>query len=748
MIDVPMRNLVITPDPEIEPLPDRRPTPTTCNLAALTAASNAPSNDSALSETDEQLKLTRRFPALSFDNLLWLEQAPGDPDHWFAMEKSGKIYRFPNYDDVEQSELRLVVDMSAIVESDPNEMGMLSFAFHPNWGQTGASGENAFYVSYNAERDLNDESKPFGGSVTLQNGSTNKLGDNETRISLIVLPNPDDQAFDPLVDPSNITERIILEYNQPYDNHNGGLIRFGLDNMLYIASGDGGSGSSIANNNDGNAGVNPQPEIYAVGLRNPWRFSIDIDGRLFAGDVGQSALEEISIIEENGNYGWKIKEGTQCFESNLGCTCSDCVAPIVEYGRGEGQSVTGGYVYRGTNIPAYVGQYIFGDYASGQLWRASPQADGSWQSTLLLNTGLLIASFATNLSGELFVLNHSDGSIHELSVNPGEPTLPGDISPPVLLSNHPCVADMIPEFKLAPGGLPYAINHAFWSDGAGKSRHLFLPINTRITVDVEGDFEFPNGTILVKTFFKGSKKIETRFLVQQNNQWHGHSYLWSADQTEATLVTDGGATIAADGKPWFFPTTNQCSNCHTSAAKGVLGLELKQLAKIDVLTNTGSIDQLTHWMALDLFDDASSNAPIPYSSIPSAMPALPKRPNSTELDANTTTYQPGNDDIAAYLHVNCSSCHRPNSTVPTTFDLRYDTPWINKGICEAEVSGTKLGLTNPQILSPGDPGNSMIFHRANRRDSDAMPPQAGINVDPTVYIGIQRWIASLANCPN
>ena len=234
----------------------------------------------------------------------------------------------------------------------------------------------------------------------------------------------------------NFLERILLTVAQPYPNHNGGMVEFGPDGFLYIALGDGGSACDPGNRGQNKNELlgkllridvdhgspyaipsdNPfaagggRPEIFAYGLRNPWRFSFDRQtGELWAADVGQHLWEEIDIVKRGGNYGWRVMEGAHCFLPREGCVRGDLIQPVSEYGHDKGRcSITGGYVYRGSRLPALRGAYVYGDYCSGEIFAL---VEGKQQ--LLLKTNLAIASFGQDHDGELFVVDHG-GSIHRL----------------------------------------------------------------------------------------------------------------------------------------------------------------------------------------------------------------------------------------------------------------------------------------------------------------------------------------------
>ena len=239
-------------------------------------------------------------------------------------------------------------------------------------------------------------------------------------------------------------ELIILEVAQPFPNHNGGAVRFGPDGMLYLGLGDGGAANDPYGHGQnaqtllgaiiridvrdastqypyrvpadnpllGVAGV--RPEIYAWGMRNPWRMAFDPEtSALWYADVGQNRVEEVGIIAPGGNHGWNVFEGTECFGRDDDCAALDHIPPLAEYGHDLGCSVTGGVVYRGAELPWLQGAYLFADYCSGRVW-ALEQIDGAWQMRELAQLDALIASFGVDAEGEVYLLTF-DGSILRLS---------------------------------------------------------------------------------------------------------------------------------------------------------------------------------------------------------------------------------------------------------------------------------------------------------------------------------------------
>ncbi len=223
--------------------------------------------------------------------------------------------------------------------------------------------------------------------------------------------------------------RRLLYLKQPFANHNGGMLALGPDGRLYLGTGDGGGrGDPLGNAQNPKSllgkllrfdlkRARPGPEVWALGLRNPWRFSFDRQtGDLYVADVGQDAWEEVNFVPtgqgRGWNFGWNVMEGRHCYRPAAGCKRQGLVLPVLEYGHDEGCSVTGGYVYRGRAIPALFGRYLFGDYCSGRVWVGERKA-GHWRRRLLLDTDARIAAFGEDADGELYLVDHR-GTVFKL----------------------------------------------------------------------------------------------------------------------------------------------------------------------------------------------------------------------------------------------------------------------------------------------------------------------------------------------
>lgn len=350
------------------------------------------------------------FPELIFTQPVALENAGDSSNRLFVVEQAGTIRVFDGGAGSTAAST-LFLDISSKVMAG-GEQGLLGLAFHPNY-----TANRFFYVNYTA------------------------VPDGATVIARFTASTSDPNTADPA------SETEILRVTQPFANHNGGQLAFGPDGFLYIGLGDGG-GAGDPLGNAQNRGVllgkilridvdnpsagrsygipadNPfagnsqgfREEIYAYGFRNPWRFSFDTTGGgLWAGDVGQNRREEIDLVARGGNYGWPTLEGNECFQPPSGCDRTGLALPVVDYGRSEGITVTGGYVYRGAALPVLAGRYIYGDFGSGRIWSLPADNPSAAGRALLIDSGLTISSFGTDEQHELYIVDYDGGKIYRLT---------------------------------------------------------------------------------------------------------------------------------------------------------------------------------------------------------------------------------------------------------------------------------------------------------------------------------------------
>ncbi len=672
------------------------------------------------------------FNHLTFSLPIELRQAPGDSSRWFLAQKGGKVRVFAN--DENTTQVSDFVDITARVNSGPNEAGLLGMAFHPNF-----SSNHFFFLSYTA----------YSGSSPVNLRST------VSRFSL-KMDGSGDAATESKIFPPNDNSPNVLD--QPYENHNGGNIVFGPDGDLYYGLGDGGSGGDPENRaqnlslffgkilrvdvdhapNGKRYGIpsdNPlasnggAPELFAWGLRNPWRFSFDrATSQLWVGDVGQNLYEEVDVVGRGGNYGWRQREGMHCYNPGTGCQTAGMIEPIVEYphSNGASRSVTGGYVYRGSAIPSLIGRYVYADEVNGDLYAIAYDAMGQASQTLLTNmSGVNASSFAEGSDGELYVLNYGSGKI--LKIVPAGVPLPDTF--PKVLSATGCV-DPNDARRPSAGLMPYDVNAPLWSDGADKQRWLALPDGATIHFGADGDWDLPLGSVVMKQFSIASTLVETRlFMRHSDGNWAGYSYEWNDAGTDATLLPAGKTKLVA-GQSWTYPSRSDCLTCHTAAAGRTLGLETGQLNRNFAYPSTARLsNQLTTLDHIGVFD-----APIGDAQKQIAYPTY---------DGNEAIDQ----RARAYLHGNCSYCHRPNSTGQGPADYRFSTSLSATMACNALPQETNLGVNGARLILPGDHEKSLVSLRMHALDVNRMPPLASTVVDAQGAKLVDAFIDSLTACP-
>jgi uncharacterized repeat protein (TIGR03806 family) len=663
------------------------------------------------------------FPLLpNIANATNLLQPPDDDSYWYVTGQSGRVMRFQN--NVTANELTEILNIEDRVDSSGGETGLLGMAFHPHFATN-----RYVYFNYIGRNTNNNMETRVARFEVAHNGIINRD-----------------------------SEIILLRFNQPYSNHNGGQIAFGNDGYLYISSGDGGSGGDpqqhgqntnnllgkmlridVDNTSSGSNYAIPAdnpfavtggaPEIWAYGLRNPWRFGFDREtNELWVGDVGQSAWEEVNIVVRGGNYGWGDMEGDFCYSGRSNCSTANKIKPVLTISHNTGVcSVIGGYVYRGAQYPAAYGKYFFTDYCVNTMQSITQQNDGSIRVENHGAAPVNIVSFAQDNQGELYALAQSGAGSQIVKMQAvGGVLEPGTMA--TRLSETGCVNATNPQLP-ATAMIPYSVASPLWSDTAEKERYLSLPNNTKIDLTNEGDFLFPVGSVLMKHFKLNDRFIETRLFARSELGWQGFSYEWEDDQTDAFLLNDGKETWT-EGAQWQYPSPGQCLTCHTQAANFSLGLETVQLNNAMLYSASGinahQLDTLAH---INLFSTA-----ITPSQKAQSLFALD--------DSNATLVQ----RARSYLHSNCSNCHSLNGPTPVNLDLRYSTALEATQTCNAQPTAGDLGIGNARIIAPGEPERSVLLARMKVRDVNQMPPLASHLVDEEAVDVISAWIDGLNGC--
>ncbi len=487
----------------------------------------------------------------------------------------------------------------------------------------------------------------------------------------------------------------------------------------------------------------PCPETIAMGLRNPFRMSFDdvgspndnLGGHLWIGDVGQDVYEEVSHFAPRAaiqagrptNFGWPYREAVRVNDRSINRTScqrleelglvdeTTFVPPTYYYDQssGGGTSVAAGVVYRGAELgPVYAGRFLFADVISGNVWFMPDPYAASEVDVTGMQQGVRFTfpyGFAEDQNQEVIALVGPPAERRLVSAAVGPPL-------PTLLSQTGCVNPTDPS-QPASGLIPYSIDVPLWSDGASKERYVAVPDGEQITVGPDGDLELPIGSVAVKIFRDGSGRLlETRYMYHHDEQgWAGYTYVWRDDESEADLATGEEMHPSVD---WLVPSRGQCLECHTIAAGGSLGLELRQLAGNHLYPSTGRVaDQIETWNHIGLFADTVDRA----------------------------AWAPLSDDPArGYLHSNCSNCHRPGAA-PSNMDLRASTALADMAVCD--VLPTRTEEPNLRLLAPGEPGRSLLSLRPRSTTSDRMPPIGTRIVDEASMDMIDAWINGLSACP-
>jgi uncharacterized repeat protein (TIGR03806 family) len=451
-----------------------------------------------------------------------------------------------------------------------------------------------------------------------------------------------------------------------------------------------------------------------------------------------------------------VNEGAHPFRPERKKGPTEILKPVAEHHHTESRSITGGYIYHGKKHEKLKGAYIYGDFDTGRVWalRYDKKAERVTEHKELAKTNLRIVAWAQDHDGEVYALNFIDGSIYQLALVPPKakgPEFPRKLSETGLFAD---TAKLSP----APGLIPYSVNAELWSDGASKERYIALPGDSKIEFEtitypqpapgsVPG-WRFPNGTVLVKTFSletePGKKRrLETRLLVASvlggteeygDQVWNGYTYIWNDDQTDAELADKNGVdreyaikTAAGEKKQkWHFPSRAECNLCHTVTAKYALGVNTAQMNRDHDYGGTVA-NQLAVLDKLGVFT----------KKLPAEPSKLAKLANPFDAKA------PIDDRARAYLHANCSHCHRKWGGGNAEFQLLSTLAVKDLGVLGTKPGQGTFELTDPHILVPGDPKRSMIYHRMTLTGLGRMPHIASNVVDEPAVKLIHDWIAGL-----
>lgn len=683
------------------------------------------------------------FPNVRFDEPLEISAIPGT-NRFVVAERRGKIYTFEDRPDAVKE---LLIDI---------QRDVYGVAAHPTFVDNGQ-----LFVTSIVEEGAEQGSRLSRFQVDLKGSFRAKVK----------------------------SETVVLEW--PSGGHNGGCVRFGPDGLLYLSTGDGSgwadwretgqriddllgsllridvdhvsNGKSYAIPID-NPFVNTpgaRAEVFSYGHRNVWKFSFDIQGRLWAGDVGQDLWEMIYLVRSGGNYGWSVNEGSHPFRPAREQGPTAFESPIIEHSHSEFRSITGGHVFQVSEPNELNGYYIYGDYDTGKIWRFRYNHGKVSDHGQLADTELRVVAFARDRRGEVFVMDFVTGTVRSLVPAPppqtDAPAFPTKLSETGLF-------DSTWDHKPAAGLLPYSVIAPLWSDGASKKRFLALPGESQIEFDAvtypmpAPGWRFPDGAVLVKTFSiemetgnpASSRRLETRILHHKKmpgddnafgaQVWRGYTYVWNEEQTDAILLGADGddceLTIqdpsAAGGyrkQIWHFPSRAECTLCHTMSAKYVLGVNTMQMNRDYHYDGIGRVNQLTMLEQLGVFTDT-------LPDLPDQLPRLDNyRDQTADLEKRARSY----------LHANCSHCHRLWGGGNADFQLQADLPMEKTQTINVKPTRGEFGITDAAIIAPGRPQQSLLLRRMRLLGLGRMPHVGSNRIDAEGIELVRDWIRRMHN---
>ncbi len=684
-------------------------------------------------------RLARRFERLTFSEPVDLVPEPGT-NRLFVAQYQGKIFTFDDSPNAAEKGEFFDVNTTAGIRSE-----LLSLAFHPDFVRNGY-----LFTFLSRETKIEDKDKPNS--------------DEHLEIVRYHVSRAHPQRIDPA------SETLIIRW--PSAGHDGGGLAFGPDGYLYIGAGDGTSGSDTNNTGQDVTDIpasilridvdhpdhgraysvpsdNPilnvpeaRPELWAFGLRQPWRMSFDpVTGNLWVGEVGQDLWEMIHLIRRGGNYGWSVREGNHPFLTQRPLGPSAVIPPIVEHHHTESRSITGGFVYRAARHPELLGHYLYCDYETGKVWAFRYENDKVSDHRLLADSTYRVATFGRDHAGELYLVALS-GEIFELepnkSANNAVAEFPRALSATGLFSE---TTNLVP----APGVIAYFVNAPVWTDGAELERYMAIPANGLIEITANRGWNLPDGSVLMQNVSlatdrdrpESRRRIETRLLTRQEGQWEAYTYRWNDEQTDALLVDAPGfdeVLTIKDGRipggvrkhTWHYPSRTECMGCHSRAANWVLGLSTLQM-NCDHNYPNGPDSQLRTLEHIGMFARPMKKFPEEYRRL--------ANPYDPQADLN--------DRARSYLHANCSHCHVADGGGNAKMELEFITEAEKTRLFDVEPLQGNFGIVDARLVACGDPHRSVILYRTSKLGRGRMPHLGSTVVDERGVQMFREWIGSL-----
>jgi uncharacterized repeat protein (TIGR03806 family) len=704
----------------------------------------------------------KAFPKLPMSFPITLMRQPGSDLFLVIVQdrpySTTRICRFK--DSPEATELEHILDQ-------PKDGTAYGIAFHPKFAENGY-----VYIGWNGPLEDKPEDK---------DGKKPKA----TRVTRYTM----DRQPPYKLEPGSAVEIISWESN----GHNGGDVAFGLDGMFLVTSGDGTSDSDtnvtgqdltkplakllridVDHPADGKQYSIPKDnpflgqkdivhETYAYGFRNPWKLTVDPKtGHIWVGNNGQDLWEQVYFVRPGDNFGWSVFEGSHDFYLTRQLGPNKHTPPAAEHPHSESRSLTGGVVYHGSKLPELQGAYIYGDHSTGRVWGIKHDGNKVIWHKLLVDTPFNVSGFAIDTHGELLVADHhGEGKGGYYYLEPTPPVLETTAPFPKTLSASGLFTS-VKGHQMQPGAVPYSVNSSLWSDGAYKERYIAIPHkeghDMRIGFSTGRGWFFPDETVLIKSFAleepgnaETRKWIETRFLVKQQGEWAGYSYLWNDEQTEGTLVPGEGLDrtfkVGSKQQAWHYPSRTECMVCHSRAANYVLGLTEAQMNK-DHDYGGGVIDnQLRTLECLGMlkvnYEAAGKPAHMQRTAVADST-LLSKNPDQYKKLADPYDDKaPLETRVRSYLQSNCAHCHVDAGGGNAQFNAEHTASLSDTKLIDVAPVHDKFDLPDAKLVAPGHPERSVLLYRLSHRGRGQMPQLATNLVDEKMVKVVEEWIRQL-----
>ena len=644
-------------------------------------------------------------------------------DQWLFVQNGGKIMVMAN--DLSATKAAVALDLLALHPALDHAYGV---AFHPRFKEN-----KEIFITYTNGDKLDDGSRLSRFRVKQERPLT--------------------------IDPGS--EQVLLTWRS--GGHNGAAVAFGNDGLLYLSTGDsevpappdplitgqdlsdllsnvlridvdhpdGGKPYGIPASNPFLTTPKARPEIYAYGLRNPWKMSFDRPtGNLWCGDVGWEQWEQIHLIKRGGNYGWSATEGNNILFPERRAGPSPITPPIVTHHHSESASITGGFVYHGKRLPELSGAYIYGDYETGKIWALWYDGKQITRHEEIANTPVKIVTFGQGEDGELYFIHwNKQSTVHRLRRNPSV-SKPADF--PHKLSETGLFSDVVKQVA-APGVQPFEIRAPMWADGAQGSRFIGIP-SGHIETDPStgGKVTWPKESVLAKTVSMemeqgkpaSRKKIETQVLHFDGQTWSAYSYRWNEAGTDAELVGTNGEERKIEllgekypgGKHRYtyrFHNRAECLRCHNAWGGFALAFQPQQLVDEKQALAAGLVDA-------NFFKQTTARLVNPYHA-----------------------KEPLEDRARSWLHANCAQCHRQNGGGSVPLMVNAEMALKDLRALDEKPTRGDFGMADAKVILSGNPWKSVLLHRVATTGSGHMPLIGPHEIDEAAVNLLAKWTHSL-----